>query len=107
VIRSTAQTGCFAHIRRGGNMRQICRYALLAALVGGLTGFLITPLDPALTRFNIGVRTLCSGATIQVTVRDANGFVVRTASAIVYGSKTDNTTNDPAIQFVRGIFAIA
>lgn len=111
-------------------------------LARGVTGFLVTPRDPARTRFNIGVRTLYSGATIQVTLRNPTGAVVRTVtrtytanyfvqvdaatfvggpiaadqsiqisissgSAIVYGSTTDNTTNDPAIQFVYGIFAIA
>jgi hypothetical protein len=108
----------------------------------GVTGFLVTPRDPNRTRFNIGVRTLYSGATIQVTLRNSDGTVVRTVthtytanyyvqtdaaafaggpiagdqsiqisissgSAIVYGSTTDNITNDPAIQFVYGIFAIA
>ncbi|HEX6641127.1 MAG TPA: hypothetical protein VF215_08435 [Thermoanaerobaculia bacterium] len=111
-------------------------------LTRGVTGFLVTPRDPEHTRFNIGVRTLYSGATIQVTLRNAAGVVVRTVShtytanyfiqtdaasfvggpiagdesiqisissgsAIVYGSTTDNTTNDPAIQFVYGVFAIA
>jgi hypothetical protein len=111
-------------------------------LARGVTGFLVAPRDPARSRFNIGVRTLYSGATIQVTQRNAAGVVIRTAmrtytanyfvqvdaatfvggpiggddsiqisistgSAIVYGSSTDNTTNDPAIQFVYGIFAIA
>jgi len=111
-------------------------------LARGVTGFLVTPRDPARTRFNIGVRTLYSGATIQVTLRDSNGVTIRSitrtytanyfiqtdaasfvggpiagdqtiqisvtsGSAIVYGTTTDNTTNDPAIQFVHGIFAIA
>lgn len=111
-------------------------------LARGVTGFLVAPRDPARTRFNIGVRTLHSGATIHVTVRDRNGVVVRnvtrtytanyfiqtdaatflggpiagdesiqisvsSGSAIVYGSTTDNTTNDPAIQFAYGVFAIA
>lgn len=111
-------------------------------LARGVTGFLVTPRDPERTRFNIGVRTLHSGATIQVTLRNAAGVVVRTVtrsytanyfaqtdaatfvggpiagdesiqisissgSAIVYGSTTDNTTNDPSIQFVYGVFAIA
>ena len=111
-------------------------------LARGVTGFLVTPRDPERTRFNIGIRTLYSGATIQVTLRNSAGVVVRTVthtytanyfiqtdvasfvggpiagdesiqvsitsgSAIVYGSTTDNTTNDPAIQFVYGIFAIA
>lgn len=111
-------------------------------LARGVTGFLVTPRDPERTRFNIGVRTLCSGATIQVTLRNSAGVVVRTVShtytanyfiqtdaasfvggpiagdetiqisissgsAIVYGSTTDNITNDPAIQFVYGVFAIA
>ena len=108
----------------------------------GVTAYLVAPRDPTRTRFNIGVRTLYSGATISVTVRNADGVVVRTAtrtytanyfvqtdaatftggaisgdesiqitissgSAIVYGSSTDNTTNDPSIQFAYGIFAIA
>lgn len=108
----------------------------------GVTGFLVTPRDPLRTRFNVGIRTLFSGATISVTVRDFYGVTVRTVShtftanyfvqmdgatflggpvggdqsvqvsissgsAIVYGSSTDNTTNDPAIEFVRGLFAIA
>ncbi|MEO8035163.1 MAG: hypothetical protein ABI837_12080 [Acidobacteriota bacterium] len=108
----------------------------------GVTGFLVTPRDPTHTRFNIGVRTLYSGATMTVTLRNSAGVVVRTVtktytanyfiqtdaatflgapiagdqsiqisissgSAIVYGSTTDNTTNDPSIQFVYGIFAIA
>ena len=111
-------------------------------LARGVTGFLVTPRNPSQTRFNIGVRTLYSGAAIQVTLRNSNGTVVRTVnqtytanyyvqtdaasfvggpidadqtiqitvtsgSAIVYGTTTDNTTNDPAIQFVYGIFAIA
>jgi hypothetical protein len=111
-------------------------------LARGVTGFLVTPRDPDRTRFNIGVRTLHSGATIQVTLRNSAGVVVRTVthtytasyfiqtdaasfvggpiagdetiqisissgSAIVYGSSTDNVTNDPAIQFVYGVFAIA
>ena len=111
-------------------------------LARGVTGYLIAPRQPSLTRFNIGVRTLCSGATIQVTTRNADGVVLYTTShtytanyftqtdaasfaggpitgdesiqisvtsgsAIVYGSTTDNVTNDPAIQFVRGIFGIA
>lgn len=111
-------------------------------LARGVTGFLVAPRDPARTRFNIGVRTLYSGATIHVTVRNPDGVVLRTAtrtytanyfvqtdvasftggpitgdesiqisvssgSAIVYGSTTDNMTNDPAIQFAFGVFAIA
>lgn len=111
-------------------------------LARGVTGFLVAPRDPVRTRFNIGVRTLYSGATIHVTVRNPDGVVLRTAtrtytanyfvqtdvasftggpitgdesiqitvssgSAIVYGSTTDNTTNDPAIQFAFGVFAIA
>lgn len=111
-------------------------------LARGVTGFLIAPRNPAATRFNIGVRTLWSGAVIQVTVRDDDGVVLRTithtftatyfvqfdsttfcgipltgdetiqitvssGSAIVYGSTTDNITNDPAVQFAYGLFGIA
>lgn len=111
-------------------------------LARGVTGFLVAPREPSRTRFNVGVRTLYSGAVISVVVRNSAGVVVRNVtrtytanyfmqtdaetftggplaadetiqisigggSAIVYGSTTDNVTNDPAIQFVTGVFAIA
>jgi hypothetical protein len=111
-------------------------------LARGVTGFLVAPRDPLKTRFNIGVRTLCSGATMTITVRNSDGVLVRTdtktftanyfiqtdatsflggplsgdetiqittssGSAIVYGSTTDNITNDPNIQFAVGVFGIA
>ena len=103
----------------------------------------MTPVDPTKTRFNIGVRTLFSGATITAVLRDTNGNPLKTVtktylpnwfeqvdsttffggtvigpnqsisitvgggSAIVYGSTTDNTTNDPNIQFAVALFGIA
>ncbi|MEP6470758.1 MAG: hypothetical protein ABJC28_01990 [Acidobacteriota bacterium] len=48
------------------------------ALVAGERGFLIAPPDPALYRFNVGVRTLGSGATLAITARNAAGTVTRT-----------------------------
>lgn len=104
-------------------------------LNAGFTGYLITPVEPGKTRFNIGIRTLLAGAAVTVVLRDANGALLRTltrtylpnwfeqvdastflggtaiagnqsiaitvtsGSAVVYGSTTDNTTNDPAIQY--------
>jgi len=111
-------------------------------LFAGATGFLIAPSDPSHFRFNIGVRTLFSGAFITFTVHDTAGALVTTVtkqydptrfeqqpadtllgvplaandsievsvsggSAIVYGATVDNTTQDPSIQFVRVVFAIA
>ncbi|MEA2344558.1 MAG: hypothetical protein QOF63_2727 [Thermoanaerobaculia bacterium] len=109
----------------------------------GFTGFLVTPVDPTKTRFNIGVRTFFSGATITAVLRDTNGTALKTVSktylpnffeqvdstsffagtvigpnqsisitvgggsAIVYGSTTDNITNDPNIQFAVALFGIA
>lgn len=109
----------------------------------GFTAFLVTPVDPAKTRFNIGVRTGFSGATFTAVLRDTNGTPLKTVtksyqpnwfeqvdstsffagtaiganqsiaitvsvgSAIVYGSTTDNTTNDPNIQFAVALFGIA
>ncbi|HEV7487387.1 MAG TPA: hypothetical protein VGQ65_17080 [Thermoanaerobaculia bacterium] len=109
----------------------------------GFTGFLVTPVDPTKTRFNIGVRTFFSGATITAVLRDTNGTALKTVSktylpnffeqvdstsffggtvvgpnqsisitvgggsAVVYGSTTDNTTNDPNIQFAVALFGIA
>ena len=48
------------------------------ALVAGERGFLIAPPDSALYRFNIGVRTLGSGATLAITARNTAGTVTRT-----------------------------
>jgi hypothetical protein len=112
-------------------------------IVAGFTAFLVTPIDPTKTRFNIGVRTGFSGATFTAILRDTNGTALRTVtksyqpnwfeqvdsttffggtviganqsiaitvsvgSAIVYGSTTDNTTNDPNIQFAVALFGIA
>jgi len=109
----------------------------------GFTAFLVTPVDPTKTRFNIGVRTFFSGAVITAVLRDTNGVALKTVtktylpnffeqvdstsffagtavgpnqsisitvgggSAVVYGSTTDNTTNDPNIQFAVALFGIA
>jgi hypothetical protein len=109
----------------------------------GFTAFLVTPVDPTKTRFNIGVRTLFSGATLTAILRDTNGTVLKTVnktylpnwfeqvdsttffagtvigpnqsisitvssgSAMVYGSTTDNITNDPNVQFAVALFGIA
>jgi hypothetical protein len=109
----------------------------------GFTGFLVTPVDPTKTRFNIGVRTFFSGATVTAVLRDTNGVALKTVSktylpnffeqvdstsffggtavgpnqsisitvgggsAVVYGSTTDNITNDPNIQFAVALFGIA
>ena len=106
-------------------------------LTTGTTGFLVTPLDPTKTRFNIGVRSLSAGAQINVVLRGSNADILRTVtktygadffeqpdastflggftiggnqsiqitvtsgSIIVYGSTTDNTTNDPAMQVAQ------
>lgn len=50
------------------------------ALSVGMRGALLGPFDTSLFRFNVGVRTLSGGASIQVTVRDAAGAVLRTFS---------------------------
>ena len=109
----------------------------------GFTAFLVTPTDPTKTRFNIGVRTGFSGATLTAVLRDTNGTALKTVtkaylpnwfeqagsdtfftgtaigpnqsisinvssgSAIVYGSTTDDITNDPNIQFAVALFGIA
>ena len=110
-----------------------------AALKSGSSGVLLAPSDIQRFRLNVGVRTLSGGATINVTVRDKDGLVVRTrtkgygetffeqvssevllegyalkggetltfevtsGSLFVYGATTDNTTNDPSVQFARPI----
>jgi len=108
------------------------------ALLPGDLAVLITPSDATKLRLNIGVRTLDAGATMQLTVRDRDGNVVKTASkafdptffqqstaadltgytftggesisieitggsAFLYGATTDNTSNDPSVQFARKV----
>lgn len=46
----------------------------------GFTAFLVTPVDPAKTRFNIGVRTGLSGATLTAVLRDTNGTALKTVT---------------------------
>ncbi len=46
----------------------------------GATGFLVAPPDVAQFRFNIGIRSLLSGALVTFRVRDAGGAVVRTVT---------------------------
>ncbi len=103
------------------------------ALSQGDTTTLIVPRDLERFRFNIGVRTLGTGATITATVYDANGnehattgplafapdyftqmpatdflgaplrandavaITVTSGEAVLYGTVTDNATNDPSI----------
>lgn len=110
-------------------------------LFAGSTGFLVAPADLTKFRFNIGVRTFLSGASLTFRVHDSAGTLVQTVtkhynptyfeqqpsapflgitlvsndsievsvdsgSAVVYGATTDNTTNDPSVQFVKVVFAI-
>jgi hypothetical protein len=110
----------------------------------GFTGFVSAPPNTENTRYNIGVRTLDSGAFVTYVLKkssgetvssksetyppnyfnqvdatvlfglsasgiEANAYVevsVSTGSAIVYGSSTDNTTNDPSVQFVYPVFGV-
>jgi hypothetical protein len=48
------------------------------ALKTGDVATLIAPPDPSRTRFNIGIRTLESGAAMTVTLRDIEGQLIRT-----------------------------
>ena len=106
----------------------------------GNYGILICPSNPDRERFNIGIRTLFSGAQVVAILRSPTGgprakvvkhysssyfeqvdastffdgatidaddwiqFQVQQGSAIIYGSTTDNVTNDAAIQFATWTF---
>ena len=108
----------------------------------GATSVMITPTDATHTRFNIGVRSLFSGAKITATLKNSDGTIVTSVtksywpnsfeqisaeaffggvsiganqmvvisvndgSAIIYGSTTDNVTNDPSVQFATVAYAI-
>lgn len=50
------------------------------AMSRGVTGFLVTPISPSKTRFNIGVRTFYSGAQLTVSIRNSAGAIVRTVT---------------------------
>ena len=50
------------------------------ALAAGVRGTLITPADPSRERFNIGIRTLGSGASMAIHLHDASGAVVKTVT---------------------------
>ena len=45
-------------------------------LSSGTQGFLITPIEPARTRLNIGIRALDSGATLTLSLEDTTGHVL-------------------------------
>lgn len=49
-------------------------------LFAGATGFLIAPADATRFRFNIGVRSLLSGASLTFRVHDATGAVIQTTT---------------------------
>src|ERR1700693_1833325 len=49
-------------------------------LQAGATGYLLGPADPSRFRYNIGLRTLSSGASLKVTVHASDGTVIRTVS---------------------------
>jgi hypothetical protein len=50
------------------------------ALSAGARGVLVAPFDTVLFRYNVGVRTLGSGAAVTITVRDSAGIVQRTVT---------------------------
>ncbi|HVE72150.1 MAG TPA: ScyD/ScyE family protein [Thermoanaerobaculia bacterium] len=63
-----------------GNAVQIPIVTPDEAIAAGLSGTLITPPDPARHRFNIGIRTLNTGAALTMRVRDSSGAVVATVT---------------------------
>ena len=106
------------------------------ALQAGQNAVLLVPSDLVRFRMNVGVRTLGSGVSMMITVRDRDGAIRHTTtrshgptfftqvsastfagidvtpndsigiainggSAIIYGSVTDNTTQDPTLFYAR------
>jgi hypothetical protein len=70
------------------------------ALSAGARAVIIGPFDPLLFRLNVGVRTLATGATINITLKDSAGIVLRTLSrgyAANYFQQTD------AASFLGGV----
>jgi hypothetical protein len=61
----------------------------------GATAFMVTPLDPSRTRFNIGVRTLYSGATLRAQLLDNAGHVLASVNKTYtanYFEQVDSTS---------------
>jgi hypothetical protein len=54
-----------------------------SVLASGTGGHLILPADTDAFRYNIGIRTLSTSASIQFTVRDAAGAFIRTSSKLL------------------------
>lgn len=111
------------------------------ALKSGDTGVLIAPPSSDNFRFNLGVRALGDGVSMNAVVRDASGaqkrsvpltfgpnsfsqtrasdtvgdlagndsisFVITNGSALIYGSTTDNTTQDPSYQNAKRVPILA
>jgi hypothetical protein len=67
------------------------------ALGPGQRGILIAPSDPLLFRFNIGIRTLSTGAALTITIRTAAGLVRKTVTRTYPPAYMVQTT---AAQFV-------
>lgn len=101
-------------------------------LTAGDRAVLITPMDPATTRFSLGMRSLSEGMKVRVTRRDATGFLLETfdrelggsalthdlflggfsesltfdilaGRGVIYGAATDNGTNDPNMQIATKV----
>lgn len=53
--------------------------AVRDAIQAGQRGILITPMDPAWARMNIGIRTLLDGVIMTVTVRDRLGAMIQSS----------------------------
>lgn len=105
----------------------------------GVTGFLLAPSSLEQARFNIGMRTLAEGATLNVSVQSVTGEEIHTVmrqypgtffgqlpaeefldaelhggesvritvlegAAIVYGTTTDNVTNDARMEYAYSHF---
>ena len=78
------------------------------ALVAGERGFRIAPPDSALFGFNVGVRTLGSGATLAITARNPAGTVTRTLTRTYpanYFEQLDSASflNGPAVETSESI----
>jgi hypothetical protein len=64
------------------NRLQIPTVAPAGALATGMRGTLLTPSDPSHQRFNIGIRTLGTGANLAIQLHDSSGAVVSSATGM-------------------------
>src|SRR5437773_10034228 len=76
-----------------------------AALQTGQSAVLVAPIDIVASRFNIGVRSLDNGATLNVTVKNKDGQIIRTLTKSYAGNFFNQVSDANFLESSAGLFA--